>query len=66
MPEPTDFCPTLPEPYEALVRRALAATGIAALDHSIACNHAAAEAEHELRVAVRSLVREAQARWGLG
>ena len=44
MPDPTEFCPTLPAPYEALVRDALRATDNAALTDAVWANHAAAEA----------------------
>lgn len=49
------FCPMLPEPYEALVKDALMATDSAALTDAVWANHAAAEAEHALRVAIAHL-----------
>lgn len=59
-----EFCPTLPEPYEGLVksfRRTIACGEAMAIVGNITnrvdANHAAAEAEHALRTAVLALVR---------
>lgn len=63
------FCPMLPEPYEGLLNRAMkdredfavfaagaSERGFPAFHHSVlAANHAAAEAEHALRVAIAHL-----------
>lgn len=70
LPEPSDaFCPTLPQPYEALVREALAAAERSAYEEtvesvtmvpgpSVIANHAAAEAEHALRAALREVLEK--------
>ena len=60
MSDPTEFCPTLPEPYEELVKEALWAYGQHGFNvggpREGQLNHAAAEAEHALRVALLALV----------
>lgn len=65
MDDPTEFCPTLPEPYEALVREFGSAKwsegdtdeNCPGSMANIKANHAAAEAEHALRVALREVLR---------
>lgn len=75
LPEGPYFCPALPEPYEVLLgsfRRAVVRGEAMAIVGNIAnrvdANHAAAEAEHALRVSLLALLvgREVPAAPGRG